>query len=339
MGRDSTKKPMPGHGLIGVRCATMGSTSPHRWPQAAVGAALLAAALAAPSPARAQAWAQPTGRVYAKLAYGAATASNQYAFDGRVKPYADDVEGDSFFDRSLYLYSELGLTEDLTLVASLPYKRLTVVDTVYKYESGAVGDLGLGVRYGLGRWLRSVLPDGHTSAVNLRLDLPLGYTRNLIPSPGRGNLNLTATLDYGLGFWGGKAYAQAAFGTRIMTGFYGLSFAADCPLGTLGCFADEPADPGDQLLFRGELGVMPWSWLLIQALGEVALSIKAPEVGFSVAEPNPTRQSYAKLGAGLSVQPLAHLGGSLQAFVTPWGLNAPRSLDLFLGLWTQFDAF
>ena len=91
-----------------------------RTPPVRLAMALAAAlvALAGPGSARAQAWTQAPGHVYLKLAYGSATAGEQYSFDGRAKLYADDVYAPAFFDRSVYLYTEAGLLPHLSGGAS-----------------------------------------------------------------------------------------------------------------------------------------------------------------------------------------------------------------------------
>ncbi|MCB9536821.1 MAG: hypothetical protein H6704_11265 [Myxococcales bacterium] len=288
------------------------------------------------SRANAQAWTQAPGHTYLKLSYGSATAGEQYGFDGQVKLYADDVYEPAFFDRSVYLYGETGLTESLTVAFVLPYKRVIVRDATYRYDTAALGDLELAARYALTPYL-SFLPSSGVAAVNLKVGLPLGYDRNLLPAPGAGQVNLTASLDYGHAF-GGWGYGQLGLGYRVRTPWYGLSSAVPCVAGVdRGCTADEQPDLGDEAVLRAEVGVRPWGPLLLQGLSEAVLSLEAPSVGFAVGETMPTRQRYVKVGAGVLVEPVAHLGLSAQAFVTPWGRNTVRSVDLFFGLNTDFD--
>ncbi len=290
--------------------------------------------------AHGQAWTQSEGHTYLKVAYGAATASEQYAFDGQLKLYADDVYAPAFFDRSVYLYGEVGLTDRLTLVAAMPYKRVIVRDLGFRYETAALGDLELGARWSLLPWL-AWLPESAAAAVNVRATLPTFYTRNLLPAPGRGQVDLAATVDYGQGFglgFLGAAYAQVGAGYRMHTPWYGLSNAAACQPGQdRGCTVDQQSDPGDEIVARAELGARPWSPLLLQGLSEAVVSLRAPSVGFSASEPAPTSQRYLKVGVGVEVTPLPHIALSAQAFATPWGRNTVRSVDLFVGLSTDFS--
>ncbi len=274
-----------------------------------------------------------------QLSYGTGTARDQYAFDGRRKLYADDVLTPAFFDRSVYYYAELGLTNRLTMGLSVPYKRLVVRDTGFKYAGGAFGDLSLALRYGLEDFL-PFLPQGAVLAVNLKGSAPTGYTRNALPAVGDGNVNLAATLDYGMGFFGGAMYSQASAGYRVRTPYYGLSKATPCQPGQdRGCVVDEPLDLGDEFLLRAELGYTPWAPLLFQLIGEAVISAESPAFGFSVDAQKPTHQRYLKTGVGVMVEPVDHLGLSAQAFMTPWGQNTVRSFDLFFGLSTDFSVW
>lgn len=297
---------------------------------------LISLMMLVPSGALAQAWTQPPGHVYLKLAYGAATAGEQYGFDGRVKLYADDVYDSAFFDRSFYLYSEIGVVDHFTVVAALPYKRVVVRDSAFRYESASIGDLELAGRLSLKPWL-GFLPEAGAAALNLKVSLPTGYDRNLIPAAGAGQVNVTASLDYGQGFLG-AFYAQGGVGYRLRTSWYALSQAVPCQPGQdRDCVVDEQPDYADEVLLHAEAGYRPWQPLLLQVLGEMVLSAQAPEVGFAVGETTPTRQRYLKTGAGLIVEPLPHLGFSAHAFVTPWGQNTVRSVDLFFGISTDFN--
>ncbi|MEZ4474424.1 MAG: hypothetical protein R3F60_27280 [bacterium] len=306
---------------------------PRPWAPGVAGLCL--AILGAVSSARAQAWTQAPGHVYVKLAYGAATAGEQYGFDGRAKLYADDVYAPAFYDRSVYLYAEAGLLPALSASVSLPYKRVIVRDSAFRYAAGALGDLELGLRQSLVPL--GFVPASGALAVNLKASLPTGYVRNTVPAPGAGQVDLTGSLDYGQGF-GGWGYGQVGLGYRVRTPWYGLSTAVPCQPGQdRGCTADERPDHGDEVVARAELGVRPWGPVLLQGMGSAVMSVAAPTVGFAVGQTTPTHQRYVKAGAGVLVEPVAHLGLSAQVQVTPWGRNTVKSVDFFFGLSTDFD--
>lgn len=292
-------------------------------------------ALSLPGLAWGQAWTQPPGHVYAKVAYGASTAAHQYTFDGRAKPYADDVYGPSFYDRSLYLYSEGGLADGLTGVVSLGYKRLVTRDTTFRYEASALGDVDLGLRWRPDP-IMAWIPAGGALAINAKLTLPTGYIRNSIPSPGSGQVNGAISVDYGHG-WSGL-YVQGGLGYRLRSGWYGLSRAVECQPGRdRGCAQDPQQDLGDEVYGRFEIGASPVKWLLVQGLADAVISLQAPEVGFSVDQPIPAQQRWLKLGGGLIGLLGDGWGLSAQGLYTFWGNNTVRSLDIFLGVHTEFD--
>ncbi len=283
---------------------------------------------------RAQAWPQARGHAYVKLSHGRSTAAEQFGFDGQTKPYADNVDGDAFFDRSFYLYAEYGLTDRLTLVALVPYKVLRVRDAAFDYETEGLGSVMLGLRTGL-KHLAGLTADRHALAANVMLTLPTGYTRNFTPSVGPGQVDFQVTIHYGLSLWPVPGYAQAGFGYRYRSPLYAFSTATACQEGRdVNCFADTEPKYDDELLFSGEVGFSLDRWALVQVLGQGVWSNKAPdpETSFSARNPLPTRQRYVKAGAGLTLYPIRKLGLGAQVFFTPTGRNTIRSTDVFFGV-------
>ncbi len=281
---------------------------------------------------RAQAWTKPSGEAYIKLSYGASTASKQYTFDGRQKEYADNVDDYAFFDRSLYLYSELGLTDRFTLVAALPFKRITVRDAAFRYRTNGLGDAQIGVRADLSSRVFEE-NSGNALAANLTLSVPTGYTRNYAPSVGAGQVDGLLNLSYGRSFYPTPAYAQGGLGYRYRSTIYSFSNALFCQDGVDNdCVVDAQPDFGNELLFSLEGGYAIGGKLLVQGLMNAVWSVAPPETGFTISNPLPTRQRFVKLGLGLGYEPIDGLGLSLQSFTTPYGRNSVASIDLFFGL-------
>lgn len=288
-----------------------------------------------PASVWAGAWTRAPGSAYAKLAYGGATAADQFAFDGQRKPYADNVDGPAFFDRSVYAYAELGLVDGVTGVFGLAFKRVFVTDEAFRYEREGLGDFRLGVALDVERWVGDRLPG--VLALNVWAEGPTGYVRNTIPAPGQGNLDVAASLDWGLSL-GQNGYVQMAAGYRHRSSWYGLSTTLACQPGVnQGCIA--PAEPtlGDEFLGRLEVGGkwLPGVWG--NAIGELGMSVDAPRIGFSVAQPVPTHRRMLKLGVGIAIRPWRSLGLEGQIFTTPWGQNTIVSIDAFVGIGGEFD--
>ena len=287
--------------------------------------------------ARAQAWPQEAGRVYVKLAYGAATAAEQFTFDGRARPFADGVDDDAYFDRSLYLYAEGGLTRHVTLIGALPLRRVFVRDPAFRYRTYGVGSAMLGARVGLRRWLGWENGPNALSA-SAAVTVPTGYTRNRTPSVGAGQVDYEVALAYGRSFYPLPAYAQASAGFRKRTSVYRFSEAVACQEGVdLDCFADRRPDYGDEFTASAEAGYTldvdgPMPRVLVQALGRAVWSVEAPTTAFTVANPIPTHQRAVKVGGGVTIYGPYGIGVGVQAFATPYGQNTVRSIDLFLGV-------
>lgn len=289
---------------------------------------------------RAQSWPQEEGKAYVKLSYGTSTASQQYTFDGREKEYADNVTGNAFFDRSIYAYGELGLTDNITLLGSLPYKRVILRDAAFRYQTFAFGSVGLGARVGLKPYLGMDEAPLDALAANVFVTLPTGYTRNLTPSVGAGQIDGELYLSYGRSFHPIDAYAQAGVGYRYRSSIYALSSAVPCQEGVdKDCIADRKPEYGDDLLFGIEGGYTFAKRVFVNLMARGSFSVKAPTEGFSVANPIPTRQRYIKLGGTLAVIPVEDMTVNGQVFFTPYGVNTVKSVDLFLGVDYRLSIF
>lgn len=295
--------------------------------------------LFASSESLSQAWPRDEGKVYTKLSYGSSTASEQYSFDGQTKEYADNVSDNAFFDRSLYFYGELGLTPDITLMAGIPFKRVIVRDAAFRYRTFALGNVQIGARYNL-KSLLGIESGSEAVAANFSLSLPTGYSRNLTPSVGAGQIDAELNASYGHSFYPFPGYAQAALGFRYRSDIYALSSAIPCQEGVnKDCFGDTKPTYENELFGGIEGGVTIASRVLVQGIARFNWSVTAPTTGFTVANPIPTKQRYLKLGTGIGVGTFKDLNLSGQFFFTPFGRNTIKSVDLFLGIDYTFSAF
>ena len=297
---------------------------------------------------RAQAWTQEAGRVYVKVSQSFAAASSRYDADGTVVPYNETTNG-SFRDRSTYFYGELGVTGQLTLAASVPYKRLYVTDETFEptfeRESSAWGTAVVGARYDIGPSLGLSPNDPTVLAANLGVGIPMGYTRNYDPAVGPGQLDLQATLNVGRSFWPFPGYAQAGLGYRRRTSSFGFSTATVCMNDQVdgdghACLPDEDArrSYGDEFLFSAEGGVTLGP-VLFQALVDAHWSVSAPvpPEGVTVILPEGFElQRYILVGAGVTVYGPLGFGLSLQAFGAAHAQNTLGGSQIFVGLERKF---
>lgn len=279
-----------------------------------------------------QAWTRPVGSVYAKVFYGESRASEQYAFDGTIQPFADNVDGDSYVDQSIYIYSEFGLSYSITLFVSAPYKRVTILDSSFRYQTSAVGSVTSGLRYNLSR-LTGWSDSGNALSITALGRVPTGYTRNYAPSAGTGQVDFGLMMSYGRSFYPAPVYFQMSGGYEYRSSMYGLSSARECQTGQdLDCVLDVQPEFDDQLLYAAELGVHIADRVLLQALAGGIWSIKEPETGFSVYRPYPASQRYLKAGAGMRIRLAGSVGISGQIRFTPIGNNTINSVDYFAGI-------
>ena len=183
-----------------------------------------------PAQLHAGAWTQPPGGLYLKLA-GLSFRSQQYLnaegerLDRLEKPSTEELS-----DRNASVYLEYGVRERLTLVASLPYKRLvhtkkevrffesldTTITRVYPDENeSGFADLEMRLRWRL-------LQDPAVVSVTLGGKLPLGYEmqeESNVPL-GTGEVDGDTRLLVGKSLYPFPGYATGAIGYRKRGGIF-----------------------------------------------------------------------------------------------------------------------
>ena len=196
----------------------------------------LAAVLLAAAPGRlgAGAWTQPQGGFYSKLT-GLSFSSLAYLdTDGERKDRAT-APREELSDRGLSAYLEYGLLDRLTLVASLPYKRLeftnprearyfpaldsTIVRQHPDQSSSGLADLDLRLRWRL-------LADPAVVSLAAGGKFPLGYEvptelpESYVPL-GTGETDAEVRLLVGRSLYPVAGYVTGTLGYRLRGGEYG----------------------------------------------------------------------------------------------------------------------
>lgn len=145
--------------------------------------ALLLAAL----PARSEAWPRGKGKLFAHL--GATTFSADTKFDASGTRVA--LPGSGWEEKDDILSLELGLTDELTFLGTLPLKKETVKGVGDDFTTKGLADLGLGLRYSR--------PLGHGLVVGLDAGvlLPLGYDAKDFPNLGTGETDALVSGSFG----------------------------------------------------------------------------------------------------------------------------------------------
>lgn len=284
---------------------------------------LIAALLLLPGihPLRAGGWVQELGVLYAKLTYGSSSANTVYRFDGNEKYPTDNppytVRDYPLAERSLFFYGEYGLTPDLTLVGSTALKRVIVTSPVERKEVQGLGDVMIGARY------RLLQEGAHVVSASLNVGIPTGYSRDLAPPLGSGNLNIELAGNYGLSLWPLPGYATGTLGYRLRTDIF------------LSKIHDETRvfDPhyADEVFGYLEAGWTFEDAVIVHGVANAVFSTRTDNNDFDVEHP-PETQQYIKVGGGVIAK--VGLGFELSAdiFVTPYGRKASNSTDLMLGV-------
>lgn len=309
--------------------------------------AVAATGLSVPGRAEAfnsSAWTRPQNELWALLSFGRVVAGQQFLPDGREIAFIQGLpDQDTFVDESFYLQAEYGLTRWLTFSAALPYKRIFIERESFFTETQAPGNLYFGARLGLFELLQVRVPV--VWSVEVGAWLPTGYTRNLTPSVGAGNVDFDVKTTLGAGFrlasWL-PMYTQLGAGLRARSTAFAFSNATDCNVTSdVDCVVDAQPNFGDELMYLAELGATPLKGSVL-VFGKVFgnFSVLEPEVGFTAANPIPTRARFVKVGVGAFVYPLRffgvkygeNVGLGAQYFSTVDGQNFPRTDDLFFAL-------
>jgi hypothetical protein len=279
-----------------------------------------------PASALAGAWVQDLGKIYAKITYGAASANTIYRFDGELKFPTDNgaqtVRDYPLVDRGLYLYAEYGLTSDLTIVGSAIFRRSIITTPIERRTTEGMGDISLAGKYRLATIGQQVVSG------TLGVVLPTGYSRDLAPALGSGNLNIELAGNYGISLHPLPAYATATLGYRIRPSIF-LSDLQD----TSQTFEPNYAN---EVFSDLEAGYTFGGHILLHGVARFLFSTRTDDNDFDVNHP-PETQQYIKLGGGVILMMDNGLQLSADAFTTPYGRKTANSFDLFLGVaWNGF---
>lgn len=138
------------------------------------------------------AWTQQKGKLYDRLSVNYYFADDE--FDGNESRTDFSLNG-KFKDAHVSNYIEYGLTDNITLINSLFYKRIEKEDDLEKTTTYGIGDIDLGLKYKLaeGKW-------GVLSAQALA-KIPEAYDKNDKLPLGNGQYDIEARLLYGRSLW------------------------------------------------------------------------------------------------------------------------------------------
>jgi len=107
------------------------------------GAALAGAVMSA-LPAAAGAWTLPEHGHYHKVSLSAFASDTEFDAEGEPQPFQFDGE---YSDETLTYYGEFWLRDDLTLIASVPFKRIRYENFLERGTTQGLFDIELGARW------------------------------------------------------------------------------------------------------------------------------------------------------------------------------------------------
>ena len=274
-------------------------------------------------------WPQEKGRTFIKITYGSSSSNTVYRFDGKTKYPTDNggatVRDYPLADRGLFFYLEHGVTSNLTLIADAALKRSIIISPLEQRRTTGFGDIGLSARY---RFLNS---GPHVLSGRAGFSLPTGYSRDLTPPLGNGNVNLSLAAEYGVSFYPIPAYATATVGYRARPSIYSFSTLDDESQ------TFEP-DFADILTAEAEVGYTLFNRVLLKGNLRYLTTTRSDDNDFDVIHPPETEQ-YLKVGGGVATSIWKDFAISADIFTTPAGKKTANSLDLFIGISWQGSFF
>lgn len=134
------------------------------------------------------AWTREKGKLYDKLGFNVYYADKNFDPDGGK---SDFPNGGTFRDYNLNNYIEYGLTDNLTLINSLVYKRIDKNETTVDMTTWGVGDIDVAARYKLAEGNWGIL------SVQALLKIPSAYDKNDRLPLGNGQFDYEGKLLYG----------------------------------------------------------------------------------------------------------------------------------------------
>lgn len=161
--------------------------------------------LVAPQMALGGAWTAKKGGMYNKLALNLFWADESFGTGGGKEDMANNGE---FTDYNLTYYGEYGLVDRLTILGSIPLKRIRVRDDDSATETTGVGDIDLGFKI---RFLEKPFVFSIQSLVKI----PPEYDENSRLPLGNGQLDLEFRLLIGKSLWPLPMYFGLEGGIRF----------------------------------------------------------------------------------------------------------------------------
>ena len=157
-------------------------------------------------------WARGADKGYVQVSFGTATASDQFNASRTIEQLGGLNDPQRYSENAVYVYAELGLSEDVTFIGSTFYKDITVQTRNGNLTTQGLSDLTLQLRYTVYKSSALVV------SPEFGVRIPTGYDPDASPPLGSGEADLFFTLNSGLSLYPIPGYFGASIGTRLRGG-------------------------------------------------------------------------------------------------------------------------
>lgn len=157
-------------------------------------------------------WPRGTGKGYVQVSYGTATANKQFNSNRGIQQLGGADGPQEYSENAIYLYSELGLSDDFTLIASTFYKDITIQTLDGTLDTRGLSDLTLQLRYTAYNSSSLVI------SPEIGVRIPTGYSTSEPPFLGSGHADLILSVNTGLSLYPVPGYFGASIGSRLRGG-------------------------------------------------------------------------------------------------------------------------
>ena len=265
------------------------------------------------------------GALIARVWYFAASANNVFAKDGTSSPIIPGLDDHPYAERSIVAFAQYGLSEKLTLFASVPMRRIFVHDSSYQHISTGLADVTVGATYKL-------FDNFVVTSVTGMVNVPTPYPRDYAPPLGAGQVDIAVAANASRKFDPVPADAQVSLGFRMRTGLYTSSVSSNPMLNA--DFTDN-ASYANELFWSLEGGWTFFDQLRVHASLRGLASMRSDGSTWTINR-IPTTQSWNKLGGGVSFKLMTHYQVFADMYSTISGGNTAGTIDILLGAGVEF---
>ena len=155
------------------------------------------------------AWTMKKNHIYSRLSFNYYYADKEFKYSHHKRHFKWDGK---YKDKNIGLYVEYGLTDRITLLTSLYYKKIEKKDDYIKMTTSGVGDIDFGVKLNIFKGKKGVF------SVQTLVKIPEAYDEDDALPLGNGQYDYELRAMMGLSLWPHiPGYVNMEFGYRWRT--------------------------------------------------------------------------------------------------------------------------